>query len=246
MPNWCYNSISISGDAENIAIIAEIIADTNRKKNDEGNTSLHFKNLVGIPRNMSAEQYEKDWYDTNIGYWGCKWDVDDLNEDIEEDYIHLSFDTAWSPPVGFCQLLSKIYDVDVEIFYYEGGCDFCGQTKYNSGIQIQDECYGYREGMYILEKDSFWNEIENDIEYGIQNALEGLDMEEEDALVPENKQKVLGYIYGEITNDYESFISTEDLDTIKKMFADEFETNIQYIVDSNKRMEEIRNQPQTN
>jgi hypothetical protein len=245
MPNWCYNSISISGDAENIGMIAEIIADTNRKKTNESNTSLHFKNLVGIPRNMNAETYEIEWYDTNINYWGTKWDVDDLGEDVDEEYIHLSFDTAWSPPVGFCSLLSKIYNVDVEIFYYEGGCDFCGKAIFKDGEQIEDNCYKYREGMYILDKDMFWSEIENDIEYGIQNALEECDIEEEDALIPENKEKVLKQIYEELDSQFGEIASAEDVAEIKRMFTDEFESNLASLIATSKKIEEYR-QNQTN
>jgi hypothetical protein len=223
MPNWCYNSISISGEKENISMIAEIIADTNRKNADE-KSGGHFKNLVGIPRNMSAEAYEKDWYDTNISYWGTKWDVEELNEDIEEDYIHLSFDSAWSPPVGFCTLLSKIYDVQVEIFYYEGGCDFCGKAIFKDGEQIEDNCYKYREGMYILDTDIFWSELEGDIEYGIQNALDETDMEESDLSVPENMKRMLDYIVEETDNQFGDFISEEDKATIIKMYAEELES----------------------
>jgi hypothetical protein len=223
MPNWCYNSISISGEKENISMIAEIIADTNRKNADE-KSGGHFKNLVGIPRNMSAEAYEKDWYDTNISYWGTKWDVEELNEDIEEDYIHLSFDSAWSPPVGFCTLLSKIYDVQVEIFYYEGGCDFCGKAIFKDGEQIEDNCYKYREGMYILDADMFWSELEGDIEYGIQNALDETDMEESDLSVPENMKRMLDYIVEETDNQFGDFISEEDKATIIKMYTEELES----------------------
>ena len=245
MPNWCYNSISISGDAENIAMIAEIIADTNRKKNDESNTSLHFKNLVGIPRNMSAETYEKEWYDTNIRYWGCKWDVDDLQEDVDEDFIHLSFDTAWSPATGFCRLLSEIYNVEVEIFYYEGGCDFCGQAKYDNGNTLQDDCYGYREGMYILDKEMFWNELENDIECGVQDAMYDLGIEYEDALQRDNKQKILDYLAKKTIEQFGDIVSAEDIAEINKMYLTEIDSNITSVIAMQKSMDELK-QPQTN
>ena len=245
MSNCCYNSISISGEPENLAMIVEIIEDTNKKKDTDGNTSLHFKNLVGIPRNMSAEAYETDWYETNINHWGCKWDVEDLGEDYDDDYIHLSFDTAWSPPTGFARLLSKIYEVEVTLFYYEGGCDFCGQAKFNNGETLQDECYGYREGMYKLDKDYFWSEIENDIENGIENALEECELDEEDALIPENKQKVLKCINEELDNQFGEFVSKKDMKEIKEMFADGFDTNLQYLIDRNVKIEELR-QNQTN
>ena len=46
----------------------------------------------------------------------------------EEGYglVHLRFETAWSPPIGWYEALNAL-DMTVEAYYFEPGCAFCGQ-----------------------------------------------------------------------------------------------------------------------
>jgi hypothetical protein len=159
MPNWCSNSITINGDKKQISIIKHAL-ESNKDKGV-------FETLVGREPRFTDEQYENGaWYDSNVGYWGTKWDVsyDDSNIVYDEQSISLSPDTAWSPPIEFCNNLVKMYKVSVHIFYSEPGIGFCGETNIyldEEGTLFSDDTeYGYLEGLYILDNDLFWSEVE--------------------------------------------------------------------------------------
>ena len=53
----------------------------------------------------NLEKYgSKDWYDWSIRTWGTKWDAGyTTHEDDDEDMCRYSFETAWSPPMGWLQ-----------------------------------------------------------------------------------------------------------------------------------------------
>lgn len=70
--------------------------------------------------------------------------------------------TAWSPPLGFCSLLSKKYKVNVEIIFYESGCDFSGKYVFNNGIVISRMDVDYSHGLYLWDTDYFFERFEED------------------------------------------------------------------------------------
>lgn len=164
MPNWCSNTITITGDKENICRIKDMM-DTIENKSE----SNLFQTLVGYPDHMTEGEYQEKWYDTNVTNWGTKWDVsyDDACPQFSEEVIVLSPDTAWSPPIGFGTILAKLYQVDVELFYTEPGCDFCGKTFCNKDGDVNEEDYEYHEGLYYFDRDYFWDEMESQAEYYI-------------------------------------------------------------------------------
>ena len=58
MPNWCYNSIEISGEKDKIKRIKTIL--------DLREDDYFFKPLLG-------EAPKATWYDSNINNLGTKW-----------------------------------------------------------------------------------------------------------------------------------------------------------------------------
>jgi hypothetical protein len=165
MPNWCSNYIVITGAKTAIKKIKKDIESIN--ENDEKYTGV-FQTLVGIDPSSTQEEYDKGgWYDSNVNYWGTKWDVgvDDSNFVFEDTSITMGPDTAWSPPVGFCTALAKKYKVEVSITYEEPGCNFSGRTLIYKNGDTDDECYSHREGLYYFNKESFWYEVQSDIEW---------------------------------------------------------------------------------
>lgn len=158
MPNYCNNFITITGDIDAISKIKAILEDPN--------VDTVFHPLVGIPTGMSEQEYRDNWYNTNIDFWGTKWDVrvEDSNIEFESDCITMSPDTAWSPPIGFARELHSKFGVDVEIEYSESGCDFAGKFIIDSDGEC-DECYGYMEGLYRFDVDLFWFEFTDRLKY---------------------------------------------------------------------------------
>jgi hypothetical protein len=124
---------------------------------------------VGRDENITEDQFQNGgWYDHNINRYGCKWDIgwDDSNVDTDsDDCITMSPQTAWSPPEGFCRLLAEQYGVDVTLEYSEPGCDFAGKLSVGPDGDYENETYGFLEGLYFIDEDYFWMEVQNNLEF---------------------------------------------------------------------------------
>jgi hypothetical protein len=121
MPNWCENRIKISGSTEKINKLWE-------KVESDG----LLNTLRPQPKNL--EEYENiDW---RLQKWGTKWEVNTQDLCVEDNGdgtsdIYGDFDSAWSPPVEAYIAFNKMNNgCEVEGWYSEFGCDYCG--LYNS------------------------------------------------------------------------------------------------------------------
>ena len=158
MPNWCNNNIRIYGDEGTISTLTSVLKGL--KSND-----YVFQSLIGIPSHMSEADYKDKWYDTNIEWFGTKWDIsaDEHAFTFGKEEISFFCETAWSPPIQFLENLCKMYKINAHIFYSEGGIGFAGQTDFiwtDGELDINDQEYGYLEGLYILSEDEFWSEVD--------------------------------------------------------------------------------------
>lgn len=125
MPNWCFNSVSVSHeDPEMMKKFENGIKD--------GNV---FETLVPLP----TENGEWD-YGTAIMYWGTKWDVcnGDFTLDDDGKSGYGGFDTAWGPPITAYEKLTELGFV-IDATYLETGMCFAGSWSEDAG----DECYEY-------------------------------------------------------------------------------------------------------
>lgn len=148
MPNWCNNSITITGPKDTIADLW-----TRAKTAQDGDFGL-LQAMVPMPEalrgttsptpqegqaNYKGEQPTVDgatnWYDWAVNNWGTKWDVSDEGleyEDTEDGYATISgwFDSAWAPPVqAYNTYLEQNREVSLVSFYEEGGMDFAGHYE---------------------------------------------------------------------------------------------------------------------
>jgi hypothetical protein len=201
MPNWCLNKIKISGDKNNRRRVSQIIEKL--QEQDDNEIGL-MESLVGREPTISEEDYNNGgWYDSNINYWGTKWDLTDNDFIFEEteEYIYLEFDTAWSPPVEFCELLSKRYGVCVKIKYIEPGMVISGIFEVNDkGEILRDENYqNILEGIYNYDKSMFWDEIKNLVEHEIIDISK---IDKEDNLI----------------ENYLPFLTLDDIIKLKKNY----------------------------
>jgi hypothetical protein len=168
MPNWCNNDIRIYGNEGTIRALTNVI------KFSEGKL---FKTLIGLPDNMSKSDYEEKWYDTNLNWFGTKWDVDiDAHcFDFGKDEISFFCETAWSPPIQFLENFCRMYKMNAYIFYSEGGIGFAGETKLiweDDVFSVEDNEYEYNKGLYLLSKEEFWANMESNIEYAVEEEME--------------------------------------------------------------------------
>jgi hypothetical protein len=162
MPNWCNNNIRIFGDEGTIRTLTAVLKSL--KTSDEQSNDV-FKSLIGLPQHMSDGQYKEKWYDTNVEWFGTKWDIsyDESAFTFTKDDINFNCETAWSPPIPFLHTLCKMYKVNAYLFYSEGGVGFSGQSTFNwvdGELEAYDDERGYLEGMYKFSNEEFWSEVE--------------------------------------------------------------------------------------
>ena len=133
MPNWCNNTITLTGPKDKVKKIFD-----EAKKEDcllnllypmpsalEGTTSPAPKEGKVQPL---VDGFD-NWYDWRVQNWGTKWDVDMEGLELSDDGTTISgwFDSAWAPPIhAFEYFLTDNEDCSIKSYYYEGGMDFAG------------------------------------------------------------------------------------------------------------------------
>jgi hypothetical protein len=136
MPNWCNNTITLTGPKEKITAIY-----AKAKKDDallqqlkpmpealDGTTSPAPKEGKVQPL---VDGFD-NWYDWRVQNWGTKWDVDMEGLELSDDGTTITgwFDSAWSPPIhAYEYFLTDNEDCSINSYYYEGGMDFAGQWE---------------------------------------------------------------------------------------------------------------------
>ena len=200
MPNWCNNNITISGDEGTIRTLTAVLKSL--KTDDEEQSSDVFKSLIGLPQHMSDGDYKEKWYDTNIGWFGTKWDIsyDEHAFTFTKNEISFFCETAWSPPIPFLQNLCEMYKVNANLFYSEGGVGFAGETTFtwNDGeLDVYDDECGYLEGIYKYSREEFWSEVESRVDSILDEELSLEDFISEFDFVSEEDTLELTRLYNE-------------------------------------------------
>lgn len=90
MPNWVYNSVSLHAPTEQLRDFYDTLCV------QDGDKEPAFSFQAIIPR---PTEEDENWYNWNSTNWGTKWDAGDGWVELEEDYLSIRFDTAWSPPI---------------------------------------------------------------------------------------------------------------------------------------------------
>lgn len=134
MPNWCSNNLQITGTKEEIADIAAKL---------EACKGQDFFDL--FTQNAHEASADDDWYAYNLANYGCKWNCNANDWDVESGdgtTISISFDSPWCPPDKIFEQLSQEYE-SVLAYYYEPGMAFCG--RFEDGFDNQYEIPGSSE-----------------------------------------------------------------------------------------------------
>ncbi len=171
MPNWCSNSLKISGTPEEISRLINGV-----KRLDEYSLSLldayfpcpaELMALPSRPQSPIAEQMVekygfRDWYDWCCERWGTKWPEFDMEIKYEEgaSSVWLDFDTAWAPPIaGYAEISKQFPGLAFELSYDEPGIGFCGDAKIKNG-EVEDDFRDYDDDEE--DEDEDWAEDDND------------------------------------------------------------------------------------
>ena len=151
MPNWCNNSISITGPEDKIRAIW-----TEANREDSGLLNaiapmpdeVFRGNLGEAERQDCADKGIDNWYDWSVSNWGTKWDVSTEGLELSEDGTSITgwFDSAWSPPITALEFLVERHeDIEVTNYFEEPGMDFAGVFRGDGGVHSVDEMSGIQE-----------------------------------------------------------------------------------------------------
>jgi hypothetical protein len=87
--------------------------------------------MMGENKAMSKDDnVNNNWYLWRVANWGTKWDIGcgdgyGLEPTRVDNELSITFDSAWSPPLGFYERL-VVLGFDVQASYFEPGMSFAG------------------------------------------------------------------------------------------------------------------------
>ncbi len=151
MPNWCDNTLSVSGPKASVDAFLQKAA-----SKDKPGVPLSFNSIV--PQKLKAKRYQNakkkavagmpgnvdfNWYDWNVDNWGCKWDCCHVELEVDETdstkTATFRFDTPWAPPTKFLKkVTAKFKDLSFDAYAWEPGMSFWCHFYGNKGV-IQEE-----------------------------------------------------------------------------------------------------------
>ena len=177
MPNWCDNTIIITGEPVLVKGLKEFVGRAVVLPDGEVIEKPIYSLANIMPSSPDSPPFlgeafkssgQEDWYHNNINSWGTKWDVSGdcyMNDYKEGDnHISYSYQSAWSPPTPTTQRLSEIFpELTITHKYYESGMDFWGIQEYQGGEQISEEGGELCHTAWVDSlKEDCWNCNEND------------------------------------------------------------------------------------
>jgi len=180
MPNWCYNSIEVSGDPAEVAAFSAFLTENAARTG----ITFSFKWIVPQPPEPEPEPEPErvdydcidspeamqtwlnglqpkprqtfDWYSWNVENWGTKWDACDNVRvgSVGESKLEITFETAWTPPEPVVEAMAKRWTQLAFLLHYgEPGCDFGGHVAWENGVCVEDKKYAYADSVFFDPSD---------------------------------------------------------------------------------------------
>jgi hypothetical protein len=151
MPNWCNNTLEITGNVKSIAAF-KLKATT-----EKGDFS--FEPFLPLPKELDTgpcgqevvpELIKKtgysNWYDRNCAILGTKWDVNGVLEVSKPAKLGYTFDSAWAPPILGVVAISKQYPtLEFVLGYDEPGEGFAGKVEIKGGKVLSTMAFRSRD-----------------------------------------------------------------------------------------------------
>jgi Ferredoxin-like domain in Api92-like protein len=176
MPNYCFNSLDISGTKSDILSFIE--------QNKQGEQYLDFNGAIPMPedlvhtkapnldtesdksKELIAKYGTNNWYDWAVNNWGTKWNatcIEDWYVSEDETTAQINFDTAWCQPTEWLIKTSKKYpNIEFGLEFYEEGNCFIGYYKIINGqflVKNEPE-WDSEEGIGLRKDAGIYNEEE--------------------------------------------------------------------------------------
>lgn len=162
MPNWMYNTLSISGEEAEISKVEKQLATPYERTTydigeDKYETRIVEKviSLWNIIKPDDLEAYEDNpqhdqtnpnhWYLWNYNNWGTKWDVSEAEMiDRVEGHISYQFHTPWGSPLEALITLSQQYPTLSLNLEFEEEQGWGGACLIQNGTLIETDKYEYK------------------------------------------------------------------------------------------------------
>jgi len=162
MPNDCYNYLEApDGD---LSLIADYISTAKCPYSDLPEVFLDFEKILPIPKELENTDPNEDslnWYNWCVENWGTR--SNSYEGQAQDEGI--SFNTAWSPPVGVIVALSKRIGKSLRLIYDEPGMDFCGEFIADAdGRGYTDRVYSPRSDAPKHLKDDLMIDEEEELD----------------------------------------------------------------------------------
>lgn len=186
MPNWCHNSMSLHGPADQVKAILDAVrpvVDENGYGVKSENEKLTFTKFMPQPRDENGELIgSTSWQYEN---WGTKWgdcDTDIVYEEYDNGVgsASLGYSTAWGPMTGLVKEMSRLHpNVTIDVEYEEPGMNFFGIEQFEAGditLERHHE-YDFETGKIILEDgwevefDTDWDNEDQDPSGTLSDAI---------------------------------------------------------------------------
>lgn len=149
MPNWCNNTITITGCVESIKDLWD-------GAQEAGGLLQAIKPMPEELKDTVADGSGFSWYEWSVENWGTKWDVGLEGLEFTDNgdgtaSIAGWFDSAWAPPVGAYEQFADDFDsCHLEAFYHEPGMCFVGCWDSEGGDDLFE--YGDLDGADAIEE----------------------------------------------------------------------------------------------
>ena len=187
MPNHCTNNLTITGNKDEIRRFHTAIIQGEKQEWEQFRILDNLlptpeelrntvKGYVGEDKQEELErQYQnnllkygfKDWYDWSCANYGSKWsDYEGSFSSIGDEYLMLSFNSAWSPiQIGIENVSKQFPTLNFLLSWHEGGCAFLGGASIRNG-----------ETLKLIEGD--YPDVESDDDYDAQYEKVSVQIEE--------------------------------------------------------------------
>ena len=149
MPNWCNNTLQITGSEADIRKF--------KKQAKARGTALSLAKFYPEPdytkvkvkptfpsiKKVKYVEPSEAWWDWRVQNWGTKWDIDAELIAEDESYLEYEFDSAWSPPISWLKKVAKDFpELQFILKYDECGMCFRGVATAKKG-KVYDQCIQY-------------------------------------------------------------------------------------------------------
>jgi hypothetical protein len=173
MPNWCNNSVSITGPKDKIKVLWEAA----QKPEEQGGGLLQAMHPMPEFKTDGGDVMP-NWWNWRVSNWGTKWEVSaeglEYSEDGDTATITGWFDSAWAPPVTAFEVYSEVNpDVVARLSYHEPGMCFVGTWT----SELGDECHEYSDCDSRTVRDTIGAELDD--EWNISEELAQYEEEED-------------------------------------------------------------------